>query len=118
MLDENLQTALKELDASVAKKKGYSRSVVVVLFALVVLGGVSVIGYEKAIPSITQDNFMRMIVISSRSGEIDPVRLLINVEQKMGKKADDFNRLDRANAVQYLLDRVEIQKRNTEQLVY
>ncbi|WP_028877800.1 hypothetical protein [Terasakiella pusilla] len=118
MFDEDLQDALAKLDKSVPLKRRYGlpalATVVFTTFA-VAMGTWS---YQSFVPDVSQDRLMRMIVIASRGGEVDPVRLLMSVEEKLGKKADKFNGMDRAQAVEYLIDEIDLQKSNKEWVVY
>ncbi|SCA57179.1 hypothetical protein MTBPR1_40202 [Candidatus Terasakiella magnetica] len=118
MFDANIQATLEKLDQSVPKKKRFFWPLVSGLSVLVVSLGVGLWSYERYMPSITQDDLVRMIVVSSRNGQVDPVRLMYKVEEQVGKKVDDFNRLDRAQAVEYLLEKMELNKSRQELVVY
>ncbi|WP_135081790.1 hypothetical protein [Terasakiella sp. SH-1] len=118
MFDANIQSALEKLDQSVPKKKRFLWPAVSAACVLVTSLAVGAWSFDRYMPSITQEDMLRMIVVSSRSGQVDPVRLMYNIEEQIGKKVDNFNRLDRAQAVEYLLEKIELEKERQEFVVY
>ena len=118
MLDQDLQNALTKLDKSVPLKRRFGAPALIASLLMTAVIGGGAWGYDRFVPDVSQDRLMRMIVIASRSGEIDPVRLLLTVEEKVGKKADNFNGLDRAQALEYLIDKIDLDKAKPEWVVY
>jgi len=118
MFDENLQNALTKLDKSVPLRRRYGLPAFIGSMLLTVSIGVAAWGYNNFVPDVSQDRLMRMIVIASRGGEIDPVHLLLSVEEKLGKKAGSFNGVDRAQAVEYLIDKIDLDQQKPEWVVY
>ncbi len=118
MFDEDIQAALLNLDKSVPKKRRYALPIISALSVFIVTVGVGLWGYQTLIPSVSQDHLMRMIIVSSRTNETDPVRLMLNVEQRVGKRIEEFGHADRVHALEYLMNRIELKRDRTEMIVY
>ncbi|WP_417831561.1 hypothetical protein [Terasakiella sp.] len=119
MFDQNIQDALAKLDVN-AKKRKRKRSLVVSIAGLAlifsVLGGVW--GYQQMMPTVSMDHLSRLIIVASRSSDNDPIRLLGDIERRMGKKMDKLSNAERVDAVAYLMNHIELHHNRQELISY
>ncbi len=119
MLDPNIQKALAELDKS--SKKSMPQSMkwagVFGFFMVLTVAGVLWIRQES-IPTVSEEQLSRLIVVASRTSDNDPIRLLVDVERHMGKKFQDFSKAERANALSYLIKHIELDHKRQELISY
>ena len=118
MFDENIQAALKKLDKSVPKKRRYATPLIAAMTVFILTAGVGLWSFNSMVPAVSQDNLLRMIIVSSRNSTVDPIRLMLSVEERAGKKIEDFDSVDRAKALEFLMNKIELQKDRTEMVVY
>jgi hypothetical protein len=119
MLDQNIQEALSQLDKN--SKKTMSQSVKwagVFGFFIVLLVAGGLWMRQEAIPTVSEEQLSRLIVVASRTSDNDPIRLLGDVERHMGKKFQNFSKVERANALSYLIQHIELDHRRQELISY
>ncbi len=118
MLDKDIQDALSKLDNS-AKKSSFQRyglaAVLGVALMLCMVGGYAF--YKQAVPEISEKQLSQMIVVAARTSDNDPLRLLGEVERHIGKRLSDFSIIERADALTYLMDHIDLHK-SKEALIY
>ncbi|NVJ93106.1 MAG: hypothetical protein HWE34_15690 [Methylocystaceae bacterium] len=73
---------------------------------------------QEAIPTVSEEQLSRLIVVASRTSDNDPIRLLGDVERHMGKKFQDFSKVERANALSYLIKHIELDHKRQELISY
>ncbi|WP_419798510.1 MAG: hypothetical protein ACNI26_02130 [Terasakiella sp.] len=119
MFDQNIQNALAKLDVN-AKKRKRKRSLIVSLAGLALIFSVfgGVWGYQQMMPSVSMDHLSRLIIVASRSSDNDPIRLLGDIERRMGKKMENLSNTERVDAVAYLMNHIELHHNRQELISY
>ncbi len=119
MYNQNIQDALNKLDRGAKTKRrfralGYSLAGVAI--ALLIGGGLWMYA-AKPSTTLTADQLSRLIIIASRNSDNDPIRLLSDLERQMGKRIQELSMRERADALDYLMDHIEL-NHNHQELVH
>jgi hypothetical protein len=119
MFDQSLQNRLSQLDLAVKKsKKSYRYKMMTLGFVLTVpiFGGFW--AYQQPIPEVSVDHLARMVIIASRTSDNDPIRLLGDVERHMGKKIQNLSKVERADALNFLMSHIDLHHNREELISY
>jgi len=119
MFDQNIQDALAKLDVN-AKKRKRKRSLVVSIAGLALIFSIfsGALVYQQMMPSVSMDHLSRLIIVASRSSDNDPIRLLGDIERRMGKKMEKLSNAERVDAVAYLMNHIELHHNRQELISY
>jgi hypothetical protein len=119
MLNQNIQDALMKLDHGASKRKkkrSLSAMLAGVAIIFTIAGGVWT--YEQITPSVSMDHLSRLIILASRTSDNDPIRLLGDIERRMGKKMQNLSNAERVDALGYLMNHIELHHNRQELISY
>lgn len=119
MYDQNLQKMLNTLDTSKIKTPR-KRYLYAPFIGFLVLGAVIAgsVYYSNTFPKVTEEDLARLIVVASKTSDNDPIRILGDVERHMGKDVKDFSQQERAGAINYLMNHIELHHKNQSLISY
>jgi len=119
MFDQDIQNTLEKLDKGAKrrkKKRSFGIALAGVALCLSLAGGALL--YKQVVPTVSMDHLSRLIVLASRSSDNDPIRLLGDIEQRMGKKMQYLSNAERVDALGYLMDHIELHHNRQELITY